>query len=317
MSTENEAPSVEQAVEAFAAELAHWRDVRGKSQRKLAGEMGFDPSYVSHIESGRHRPTEGFARRADEVLNTGKAIWRRWQEYDAASRHQALPAREPRREQPAAPGANLLCEHDDAELRYAGGVYHLTMRRRLVNTGAEPITRFLMRISVDRYPGEPERSNRLYRAHPLTWEELGLTAYCRGEEMAWKAEEDRDACKDVWLLFENDDRRFPLYPGEATWIEYAYTVGDDRWGPWFQRTVRLPTAHLSMRLVFPAALDLVMWGTETSMTAESVPLRTAISRRDDAGERVFEWATHDPPLHARYRLEWRFKAGDVDGKHRR
>ena len=47
-----------------------------------------------------------------------------------------------------------------------------------------PITRFLMRISVDRYPGEPERSNQLYRAHPLTWDELGLTARCGGEEMA-------------------------------------------------------------------------------------------------------------------------------------
>lgn len=311
MSTDNEAPSVEQAVEAFAAEVAYWRDVRGKSQRKLADAMGFAPSYVSHIESGRHRPTEGFARRADEVLNAGKAIWRRWQEYDAARRlHGSPPAREPRpHEQPA---TNLIVEHDDAELRYVDGVYHLTMRRRLVNTGADPITRFLIRVSVDRYPGDPERSNQLYRAHPLTWEELGLTARCGGEEMAWKAKHDRDAFKEVWLLFGNDDRRFPLYPGEATWIEYAYTVGDGKWGPWFQRAVRLPTKYLSVRLVFPSALKPVVWGAETSMTADSVPFRTAISGRDDAGERVFEWATHDPPLHARYRLEWRFNAFAAD-----
>ena len=38
------------------------------------------------------------------------------------------------------------------------------------------------------------------------------------------------------------------------------------------------------------------------------PLRTAISKRDEESERIFEWATEDPPLHARYRLEWRFKA---------
>ncbi|WP_411146442.1 serine hydrolase domain-containing protein [Streptomyces sp. x-80] len=31
------------------------------------------------------------------------------------------------------------------------------MRRLLRNTGSEPITRYLIRISVDRYPGEPER----------------------------------------------------------------------------------------------------------------------------------------------------------------
>lgn len=311
MATDSAPSSIEQAVEAFAAEVAYWRDVRGKSQRKLAEAMGFDPSYISHIESGRHRPTEDFARRADDVLNAGKAIWRRWREYDAARRHQGPqpPAREPRSPEPlTAPGASLLVEHDDAELRYVGGVYHLTMRRRLVNVGCEPISRFLMRISVDRYPGEPERSNQLYRAHPLTWQELGLTAWCGGEAMAWKAMHDRDAFKEIWLLFENDDGRFPLYPGETTWIQYAYTVGDDKWGPWFQRAVRLPTAHLSVRLVFPAELEPVVWGTETSMTAESVPLRTAISKQDEAGEQVFAWTTDDPPLHARYRLEWRFRS---------
>ncbi len=51
-----------------------------------------------------------------------------------------------------------------------------------------------------------------------------------------------------------------------------------------------------------------MWGTETSMTAESAPLRTALSRNDDGERRHFAWATDDPPLHARFRLEWRFRA---------
>lgn len=315
MSTHKTASSVEQAVEAFAAEVAHWREVRGKSKKKLAEAMGFDPSYVSHIECGRHRPTEDFAKRADEVLNAGKAIWRRWQEYDAARRSHGSqpPAHEPHaREQPAASSASLIVEHDDAELRYADGVYYLAMRRRLVNVGNEPITRFLMRISVDRYPGQPERSNRLYRKRPLTWEELNLTTRCGGEAMAWKVKHDRDAFKEIWLLFENDDGRFPLYPNEPTWIEYAYTVGEDKWGPWFQRAVRLPTTHLSVRLVFPADLEPVVWGTETSMTADSLPLRTAITRRDEAGERIFEWATDDPSLHARYRLEWRFNARDPE-----
>ncbi|MEU1672979.1 hypothetical protein ABZ752_13210 [Streptomyces roseifaciens] len=38
------------------------------------------------------------------------------------------------------------------------------------NTGTEPVARYLIRISVDRYPGEPERSNVHYRQHPLAWE---------------------------------------------------------------------------------------------------------------------------------------------------
>ncbi|MBA0053188.1 hypothetical protein E0L36_20620 [Streptomyces sp. AJS327] len=33
----------------------------------------------------------------------------------------------------------------------------------------------------------------------------------------------------------------PGGPGESLWIEYAYTVRDDKWGNWFQRAERLPT----------------------------------------------------------------------------
>ncbi|WP_424862827.1 hypothetical protein [Streptomyces sp. MMS24-I29] len=109
------------------------------------------------------------------------------------------------------------------------------------------MTRYLIRISVDRYPGDPEQSNAHYRVHPLTWEELDLTATCRGETMRWQAKHDRDAFKEVWLLFDNDHGRFPLYPGGSVWIEYAYSVGDDKWGNWFQRAVRLPTEQLSSR----------------------------------------------------------------------
>ncbi|WP_246236453.1 hypothetical protein [Actinomadura chibensis] len=49
--------------------------------------------------------------------------------------------------------------------------------------------------------------------------------------------------------------------------------------------MRLPTRRLSVDLVFPAELNPVVWGTETSTTAEAVPLRTPIARAVD-GERV-------------------------------
>lgn len=84
MDARDDALTVEQAAEAFAAEVAYWREVRGLAKRELARRMGFDPSYVSHVESGRHKPTEDFARRAEEALNAGKAIWKRWLDYETA-----------------------------------------------------------------------------------------------------------------------------------------------------------------------------------------------------------------------------------------
>jgi hypothetical protein len=205
------------------------------------------------------------------------------------------------------PATGLLVEHDDAELCYRDGVYRARQRRKLVNVGTEPVTRYLMRISVDRHPADPARSTALYRRDPLTWDELQLTARCGADEMAWKVKVDHDAFKEVWLLFENQHGRFPLYPGQSTWIEYSYTVREDQWGQWFQRAVRLPTQRLSVRLVFPAELDPVVWGMETSMTAEAYPFRTAIEHHDQDNKRVFSWATEAPPLHARYRLEWNFR----------
>ena len=93
----------------------------------------------------------------------------------------------------------------------------------------------------------------------------------------------------------------------STTIEYSYTVDDGRWGQWYQRAVRWPTRHLTVQLRFPAALDPVVWGTETSVAGEAIPFRTAIQRHDQDAEAVFDWSTDDPPLHARYRLEWRFR----------
>ncbi|WP_409236643.1 hypothetical protein [Streptomyces sp. PA5.6] len=59
----------------------------------------------------------------------------------------------------------------------------------------------------------------------------------------------------------------------------------------------------------PAALHPVVWGTETSMTAEASPLRTPPVRRDDGELRRFTWITTTPALHARYCLERGFRAG--------
>jgi len=297
--------------DSFIGEFKRWRDVRGLSQMRLAREMGYDRSYISKIETGHERPSVDFAARADEVLRAGGALRRALREGE--SRREREPAASPGHAfaESADSVGSIVVEHDDAELTYDGRFYHARQRRKLFNGGREPITQYLIRISVDRYPGSPERSNQLYRRNPLSWDELNLHAFHgrdRKDRMSWNVQHDRDAFKEIWLLFENDDSRFPLYPGETTWIDYSYSVSDDKWGPWFQRAVRLPTRHLNVRLDFPADLDPVVWGIETTMTAASFPFRTAIARTDDGDRRRFAWSTEDPPLHARYRLEWRLRA---------
>ncbi|HEY8986639.1 MAG TPA: peptide deformylase, partial [Streptomyces sp.] len=283
----------------FATELARWRTVRRLSKRALAQRLHVDPSYVSHLEAGREQGSATLARNADTQLDAGGALWKAWQ-----SASTAPPAPEAA---DAVPSSGLVVLEDDAALGFDGSVYHLRMRRRLRNDGTEPITRYLVRIAVDRYPSDPQRSNELYRRNPLTWDELALEAHCGDEPMEWTVKHDRDAFKEVWLNFRSPTSRYPLYPGQETEIAYSYRVSRDKWGPWFQRAVRLPTRLLSVQLAFPANSDPTVWGTETSLTTDFTPLRTPPQRTETAGRTVFTWSTMDPPLHARYRMEWRLK----------
>lgn len=307
--TRGEPKGGESEVNVFAVELKRWRDVRGHSRTTLAKAMGYDRSYVSKVESGTERPSATFATHAETALRAGGALRAAFQEYESA--------RSPRVRPPAPPAAveptgvtTLVVDHDDATLRYDNGAYRLTQRRRLFNQSSVPITRYLIRISVDRYPGNPERSNQLYSDNPLTWEEIGLRAWHghdRANAMSWVSHHDRDAFKEVWLLFSGEHGHFPLYPGESTWIEYEYTVREEHWGNWFQRAVRLPTRTLSVCLDFPADCSASVWGLHTSMTAQAMPFATPITRTTSGERNIFSWSCENPPLHARYRLEWDFK----------
>ncbi|MGW6287843.1 peptide deformylase [Streptomyces sp. NPDC055107] len=300
-------PSAQQLPdEAFIAELKRWRDVRGISQTALAKLVGYTPSYISKVEGGQQRPSGEFVTSADRELRAGGALMRAYAELDG--RTPAAHLRAPENGASDGRGTSLTVEHEDTTLHYDGHVYRATQRRLLRNDSLDPVARYLIRISVDRYPGDPERSNAHFREHPLTWEEIQLQAAIGGEPLTWRVQHDRDAFKELWLLFENDEGRYPLYPGESAWLEYSYSVGDDKWGTWFQRAVRLPTHLLSVRLDFPADLSPRVWGTETTMTAEALPFRTAIRQVHQDGRSVFTWSTEDPPLHARYRLEWKFRA---------
>jgi peptide deformylase len=302
------------AVAAFIAELRHWREVAGFSQKALAKLVDYTPSYVNKVEHGTMLASRAFAESADHNLHAGRTLIRRWKDmHDALAemsadkpRHDESAADDPQ----SAPGPDLVVEHELAELTLRDGMYQTRIRRQLRNTGTQPVTQYLIRIAVDSYPGDPERSNQLYREDPLTWDEIALSATCGDEPMSWHIKHDRDAFKEVWLLFENTDGRFPLYPGQTTTISYVYTVKAYKWGPWWARAIRLPTRRLSMTALFPARLQPVVWGITTSMTAEASPFPTPISRHENGDEVVFSWAIDEPPLHARYRLEWKFKVPD-------
>lgn len=315
--TTDHSEEAQQAADAFIAELRHWREVTGYSQKALAKLVGYTPSYISKVENGGLVPSREFAENADRELRAGRVIVSRWRDWHNADPVQSIPKHrsvESSADDPqSGPSTAVLVEHENATLTFRDGLFHTRIRRQLKNVGDQPVTKYLIRIAVDRHPGDPERSNRLYRKSPLTWEELGLAAWRGDEPMTWSAKHDRDAFKEVWLLFENRDGRFSLYPGETTWIEYVYSVSENKWGPWWQRAIRLPTRRLSITVDLPADLDPVVWGMETSMTAEATPFRSQFSRDNRDGRAIFGWSTADPQLHARYRVEWKFKSRQAAG----
>jgi transcriptional regulator with XRE-family HTH domain len=304
-------PAVDQTLRDFARECAKWRLVRGLTKKQLAVAMGFDPSYVSHVERGRHPPTANFASRAEAVLDAGQEIWNRYLRYEAATGQSAgwgagwvePPARQPRLPQ----GSVLVVVREVATLVYAAGRYDCTVRRRLYNAGTEPVTRYPAVVVVDRYPGDVDVSKRYYRDHPLTLDELRFSAVYGdppGEPMGWEPRADADSYKEIHLLFENESAQFPLYPGREATIAYRYTVTEDKWGPWFEREIRMPTRELVVRLKFPAAAHATVWGTQRTLTGDA-PLGSPVRKRAVGGHEIFEWSTREPPLLSWYRLQWR------------
>ncbi|WP_106969177.1 tetratricopeptide repeat protein [Streptomyces sp. PRh5] len=89
---------VRQSAAVFAAELSRLRVGRGLSQLALARRMGYDKSYVSHVERCTQAPTQPFARQADHVLGSGEVLSHLWHTYHtahAANRRQRHPAPSP------------------------------------------------------------------------------------------------------------------------------------------------------------------------------------------------------------------------------
>jgi hypothetical protein len=299
---------LQRASEEFAARLTRWRTERGLTKRALAMGMGFDPSYVSHIEARRYRPTEDFARRAENVLRAGGEIWASFASYEALRQSAAPTAPVTGPGGWAVPGAGLVVEREQAACGLRDGVYHVRVRRHLYNAGADPVVRYPVRIRVDRHPSHPRRSARLHYGDPLTVEELAFAArHGDGEPMSWQVSYDADTVKELWLRFENTDRHFPLYPRERATIDYGYRVTGAKFGDWFQRAIRLPTRDLEIELDFAVGESPAVWGTVSSLSSDGAPMGPPTVSRRDGDRTVYRWAVTAPVLLARYRLEWRLR----------
>jgi transcriptional regulator with XRE-family HTH domain len=297
-------PTRSRAPDEFARELTTYRRVRGLSQKQLAELIGFDPSYVSHIESARYRPSEAFAVRVDQALAAGGALRRRFAEHVVGSRSIAAGR------SAAPPAVDIVVDREEARLSYVGGTYFCEVRRRVRNVGMRPVVRHPVRIWPDRFPGDPEQSLRWYRDHPVTLEELNFTAELDGEEPVtteWSLTQDRDSYKKLYILFKHGDVKRPLYPGNSTTICYRYQMSELKWGQWFQREVRFLTRDLMMTLDLPTRARPTVWGTYAPMSSEPGPLPTPVTTTERGDRTRFSWFTTHPPLLTSIRLEWRLE----------
>jgi transcriptional regulator with XRE-family HTH domain len=67
----------------FGYELRTWRKARGLSQDRLGSLVHVSGDLIYRIELGQRRPSRDLAHRCDQVLNTGEALQRRWDEMAA------------------------------------------------------------------------------------------------------------------------------------------------------------------------------------------------------------------------------------------
>lgn len=299
-------PAVRQRAE-FVGEFVRWRLTSQLSQGELGDRMGYDRTYINKIERGALAPTAEFAKKADEVLGLKGDLVALWRSFDAARRMESM-GHARRHSHPEDQAADIVVEHDEAWLRRGPETYAVHMCKTILNVGQVPVLRYFMRVAVDKFPGEPERSNAYYRQAPLTMQELHLDASCAGEPMDIQVAQDRDSSKEIWLLFSNPERQFPLYPGKQAVVEYSFLVEVAKWGDFFQRSIRLPTRRVSVHLEFPVALGPVVWGVETSPAANELPFATPIDQMEDPDTVRFDWSAHRPPIGTRYRLQWRLAA---------
>jgi peptide deformylase len=304
-------PEDENDLSRFSIEFKELRLANSLSREALAKRMDYSRSYVSKVESGAEPPSKLFLKKAEEVFQDGGVLRRAFDELRQSRALDDSVGTNRLDSVNVIASGGLVVEQEHAHLYYDGDTYRLTVRRKLCNQGTEPVDRYHIRISVIRYPdpGDSQRNAQLYADYPLTWDELDLHAWHgsgRKEPMKYTAHHDKPDFKEVWLHFKGATGHFALYPGESCWIEYEYTVSDMHWGNWFKRAIRVPTRRVSMRLDFPARLNVKAWGLHDSTANDPMPFRRPLQEIVKGDRHIFSWSTENPPLQAGYKVAWNF-----------
>lgn len=202
----------------------------------------------------------------------------------------------------------LVIEHEHVVLAFDGTDYRHTITRVLRNDSFQPVDRYPFRIAVARYPDDPVKNEAQYVRYPLTVEGSQISAWYESEPpgrqpMEWMVEHDRPWFKEMWLLFKNAGREFPLQRGQSGAVTYQYTASSQHWGPWSKRKVRLRTGKLSLEFSFPAWMLPEIEGFEETVAKTPTPME--VTRRQDGDRIVFTWEVLNPPINAQYQFNWR------------
>ncbi|GIH20698.1 peptide deformylase [Rugosimonospora africana] len=283
----------------FVVALKHWRDVRGYSPDRLAALVGCEPAYVHHLESGHAIPSHDLVVRVDEVLQAGGAVVESAVQWSGGI--DTAPASSEERE---AEVAGILVRHDHTFLEFDGETYRIRHSRRIVNTGSRSVSSYIVRISVDRYPGNPERSRSHHQRHPLEMAELGFAPTCNSRSITWDLIYDGAAYKEIRLHLADEVGGPLIGPGGEADLEFGYEISSEIWGKWLQRVVRSPTLVMAVTISFSVGLRMVMSGYQLTGTAAALPV-SALECVRHRGSDIYTWSTLRADQDSVFRFEWR------------
>ncbi|MEV6158476.1 helix-turn-helix transcriptional regulator [Nonomuraea sp. NPDC052129] len=228
----------DQEQHAFGVVLALWRNRRKMTKRALAEAMGYDRSYISHIESGRYRASEDFVRRAEAALSAAGELWRSWQ--DAPGRQLSGGDRTNRRDAlrlgTALVAGGLLARAEDE-------AWELTRRSEQTDLGAASLARLREAVSgygrdYARYSaGELWQDARRDRHHVAQLlegrmtlrqrRELYVTAAWLSLVIAWAAHDRGDV--RAALAYASDARHHADQADHAEAVAWSWDVAATTW----------------------------------------------------------------------------------------
>jgi predicted MPP superfamily phosphohydrolase len=221
-------------------------------------------------------------------------------QFEQSAKRANLGHRPPHRDQ-------LEIDLERAFLRFDDDRYAVNIEKTYSNPTERIWTHVEALVLVNAFPDDPVRSRELYRKRPLELEDIAFAARRDGAAIDWQVVHDLDSSKELQLILgDGSDRNPGLEPGGITVLDYSFTIDRARWGPYFERHIRRPTARIYCELDFPASCltELLLIGNRNITNRD---LSTDLECDSDGVRRVWRWEKDDPHLQSRYRFSWRFE----------